>query len=190
MVRSKPLLMNASKKQNSLIDRVEVGISENKASYSVIHVSHFRNFAACETSEHCFTQYFRTVHLSPNDVTKERRPNGRLQSSNFRTGDIYLTPATIRLQEPCELIGLHIKPAFLAQLTAELVLQFKFNEPLIYQIAIALKTQFWSSEEWQRLYIESMATAISAYLLQQYSTCKPKVKTYSAGSLRNSTASH
>ena len=159
----------------------------------MIHVSHYQFAAALETPEHCFAQHFLSVHLSPANVVKEHRLNGRIQCGEFRQGDICLTPATtpvsIQLQAPCDLIGLYIEPAFLTHFTTEvadsdnleLVPQFKLNDPLIYQIAIALKAQLLSSGEWQRLYVESMMTAVSAHLLQRYSTRKPNVKTYAVG---------
>ena len=192
MAKSKPLLINARKASNLLMNS-EVALTENKVSWPMIHIGHYQYSAALETPEHLFSQHFISVHLNPTNVAKEQTLNGRLHCSSFRAGDICLTPATapvsVRLQAPCELVGLYIEPAFLTQLTAEvvnsdslqLVPQFKLNDPLIYQMAIALKAQLATSGEWNRLYVESMATAFSAHLLQHYSTRKPKVKTYSAG---------
>ena len=191
MAKSKPLLINARKASNLLMNS-KVALSENKASWPMMQVCHYRFSAASETPEHCYSQHFISVHLDHINVVKEQTLNGRLQCSRFRAGDICLTPATapvsVRLQAPCELVGLYIEPAFLTQLTAEvvnsdsleLVPQFKLNDPLIYQMAIALKAQL-GTRECNRLYVESMATAFSAHLLQHYSTRKPKVKTYSAG---------
>ena len=196
MVRSNPLLIDARKVSESPLNssmNSEVTLSENKAFGLMMQVGHYQCSTALETPEHCFAQHFISVQLSPATVVKEQRLNGRLQCSGFSAGDICLTPAkipvSVGIQAPCEIIGLYIEPAFLTQLTAEvadsdcieLIPQFKLNDPLIYQIAIALKAQIRSSGEWQRLYIESMATAVSTHLLQQYSTRKPNVKTYPAG---------
>lgn len=52
---------------------------------------------------------------------------------------------------------------------------------LIYQIGIALKANLESESVYNRLYTESMATALSAHLLQHYSLQKPKIKSYSDG---------
>ena len=195
MVKSKPLLINARKASESPLNSLmssEVTLFENKGLWSLMQVGHYQCSAALETPEHCFAQHFISVQLSPAAVIKEQRLNGRLQCGDFSAGDICLTPAavpvSVRLQAPCEIIGLYIEPAFFTQLAAEvadsdrleLVPQFKLNDPLIYQIAIALKAQISSSGDWQRLYIESMLTAVSAHLLQQYSTRKPNVKTDSA----------
>lgn len=48
-------------------------------------------------------------------------------------------------------------------------------------MGIALKVNLESKGMCDRLYTESMAMAISAHLLQFYSTRKPKVKSYSDG---------
>jgi AraC family transcriptional regulator len=192
VAKTKPLLIDASKKQNSLMNSA-VTLSDNKVSWPMIHVSHHQFLAAVETPEHCFAQHFISVHLSPIDVIKEQKLNGRPQYSNFNQGDICLTPATVpvsvRLQAPSEIVGLSIEPAFLNQLTTEvsksdrleLVPQFKLKDPMIYQMAIALEAQVSSPGEYNCLYIESIATALSVHLLQYYSTRNPSVKTYNAG---------
>lgn len=63
----------------------------------------------------------------------------------------------------------------------ELVPQFKLNDPLIYQIGIALKVNLESQGVCDRLYTESMAMAISTHLLQFYSTRNSQLKSYSQG---------
>ena len=192
MVKSKPVIINAKQASYSFMN-TEVTLSNNRVSWPMIHICHYQYSAALETPEHCFTQHFISVHLSPSDIIKEQKLNGRPQCSNFRQGDICLTPATapvsVRLQAPSEMVGLYIEPAFLTQITAEisnsdrleLLPQFKLNDPLIYQMAIALKTQVEAPGDWNRLYVESMATALSVHLLQHYSTRNSIVKTYNAG---------
>lgn len=63
----------------------------------------------------------------------------------------------------------------------ELVPQFKLDDPLIYQIGIALKANLETEHICNRLYAESMAIALSAHLLRYYSTQNPKIKSYSDG---------
>lgn len=191
MATIRPLGINSRNSSQVAIDAKAVPSEE--MSWSMIQVSHYQFSAACETPEHRFSQHFILVHLNDADVAKEQILNGQLQRSHFRAGDICLTPAiapvSVRLQAPCELVGLHIEPSLFAQLAVEiagsnsieLVPQFKLNDPLIYQMAIALKAQLKSSGEWNRLYIESMATALSVHLLQHYSTQKPQLKTHSTG---------
>ncbi len=192
MAKTKLLLIDANKKRNSLMNSA-VTLSANKVFWPIIHVSHYQFLDALETPEHCFAQHFISVQLSSGDVIKEQELNGRTQCSHFEQGDICLTPATapisVRSQAPFEIVGLYLEPVFLSQLTAEesnadcleLVPQFKLKDPLIYQIAIALKAQVASPGEWNRLYVESMATALCAHLLQCYSTRNPSVKAYDGG---------
>lgn len=94
---------------------------------------------------------------------------------------------------------LYLEPALMAQLmveianldSLELIPQFKLNDPFIYQIGITLKAKLefngLSNDaecpplKDDRLYTESMATAISAHLIHYYSTQKLKVRSYFNG---------
>ena len=188
MAKRKSLRINTHKTSNTSTSSDEK-FSEKEVSCPMVQVSHYRLPASREVSEQCFSQHFMTVHLSRNHTIKERKLGGRFQRSSFRVGDICLTPATetvsVRLEEPCELLGLYIEPAFFTQLTAEmadaksleLVPQFKLKDPLIHQMAIALERQIESSGELNDLYIESMATAVCVHLLQHYSTQSSNAKT-------------
>ena len=205
----KKLLIDAT--NDEAISRISPSVpilSSQKAVWDGIKVSYYQRFAAFETPEHCFAQHLTTIHLNHAAVIKEQVLSGRLRSDCFRDGDICLTPATapvsVRLQDASEIISLYLEPTFIQRITAELtdadsfelVPQFKLNDPLIYQIGVALKANlelaqssrrkrfrrnFESTGVCDRLYTESMATAMSAHLLQFYSTKKPKVQTYSDG---------
>jgi AraC family transcriptional regulator len=194
MTRAKPVTVNAA--HNESILKVLPGLpvlSSQAASWNGIQLAHHRHLAAFETPEHCFPQHFITIHLNHVSVKKERMVNGELQYERFRAGDICLTPATapvaVRLYDACEIIHLYLEPTLMARLTTdvanvdglELMPQFKLNDPLIYQIGIALKTKLETAGVWDRLYTESMAMAISAQLIQHYSTQPLKVRNYSNG---------
>lgn len=156
-----------------------------KSSGNGIKVHHYHHPNDFETPTHCFLQHFMTIHLNRVAVMKEQILAGRRRWDFFRDGDICLTPAntpvSVRLNDACELICLSLEPALIFQMTEfegfELVPQFKLNDPLIYQIGMALTT-FESKGVGDRLYTEAMATAMSAHLLQHYSTKKPKIVTY------------
>ncbi len=119
--------------------------------------------------------------------------DGHFQSDRFRDGDICLTPTaapvSVRLHDACEVMHLYLEPALMAQLMVEvadidgleLIPQFKLNDPLIYQIGIALKAKLEFSGLCDRLYTESMAMAISAHLIHYYSTRNLKTHHYSKG---------
>lgn len=168
-------------------------LSNQKLPGDGMKVSYYQHPTGFETPEHCFAQHFISIHLNHDPVVKQQVLNGRLQCDLFKDGDICLTPATapvsVQLHDASELICLHLEPAFMRRITAEvvdvdyfeLVPQFKLNDPLIYQIGIALKANLEFQGVWDRLYAESMAMAISTHLLQFYSVQKPKIKSYSDG---------
>jgi AraC family transcriptional regulator len=182
MAMYKSLGMNTRKTSNPLTS-LKDGFYEKKVSLPMVQVGHYRLPAFHQTSEYSPSHHFMTVHLNRDRVVKSLEQNGHLQRDSFESGDICLTPAqtpsAVRIEEPCEIVALHIEPTFLAQAFAEiadaqnleLVPQFKLKDPLIYQMAIALKKQIESSKgAWNQLYIESMVTAACAHLLQCYST--------------------
>lgn len=163
-------------------------LSNQKSSWDGIKVRHYRHPNEFETPKHCFLQHFITIHLNRVAVMKEQISDGHLRYAHFRDGDICLTPATVpvsvRLKGACELICLSLEPAFMTRIMEveefELIPQFKLNDPLIYQIGVALIT-LESKGACDRLYTEAMATAIFAHLLQHYSTKKTKSGTYANG---------
>ena len=194
MSRAKPLTLDAASDESS--SRISPSLpilSSQKAPWNGIQIGYYQHPDAFETPEHCFLQHYITIHLNHATVVKEQVLNGRLRCDRFRDGDICITPATtpvsVRLQDSSELICLNLDPAFITRITAEIadgdrievVPQFKLNDPLIYQIGVALKAKLESKGVWDRLYIESMATAISAHIVQYYSTQKPKIQSDSNG---------
>ena len=183
--------MNTRKTSNTSIGSDEE-FYEQKVSLPTLQVGYYRLPASAEASEHLSSQHFMTVHLNHHPVVKELYLNGHLQRGSFEAGDICLTPATtlvssVSIRQPSELVSLHIEPTFFAQNAAEianinsleLVPQFKLKDPLIYQMAIALKAQIESSAaQWNRLYIESMVTTICVHLLRRYSIQNPNAGTH------------
>lgn len=194
MTKKKPFIVDAASDES--ISKISPSVPilfSQKASWNGIKVSYYQHPAAFETPEHCFSQHFITIHLNHAPVVKEQVLNGYLQCDRFKDGDICLTPAnapvSVRLHDSSELICLYLEPTFMTEITAEvsdvdnfeLIPQFKLNDKLIYQIGIALKANLEFKGMCDRLYTESMAMAISAHLLQFYSTRKLKVKSYSDG---------
>jgi AraC family transcriptional regulator len=192
MSREQPLTIDAASDES--ISRISPGapmLSSQKALWHGVKVSYYNFQTAVETPNHCFSQHLLAIHHAV--VMKEQLLNGHLRCDLFRNGDICLTPATapvlVRLQDASEFIALYLEPTFMRQIAAEvvdpdrleIVPQFKLNDPLIYQIGIALKANLESESVCNRLYSESMATALSVHLLQHYSIQKPKIKRYSDG---------
>lgn len=194
MTREQPLTTDAASDES--ISRISPSaplLSSQKALWHGIKVSYYNFQTVVETPHHCFSQHLITIHLNHAVVMKEQSLNGHLQCDRFKNGDLCLTPATtpvsVRLKDASEFIALHLEPTFMKKIAAEVVnpdrlevvSQFKLNDPLIYQIGIALKASLESESVCNRLYTESMATALSAHLLQHYSIQKPKIKGYADG---------
>ena len=194
MTREQPLTIDAT--SNESISRISSSapiLSSQKALWNGVNVTYHNFQTAVETPHHCFSQHLITIHLNHAVVMKEQLLNGHLQCDHFRNGDICLIPATapvlVRLHKASKLITLSLEPEFMSRIAAELVdpdrleiiPQFKLNDPLIYQIGLALKANLESGSTSSRLYTESMATALSAHLLQHYSIQKPKVGRYIDG---------
>ena len=59
--------------------------------------------------------------------------------------------------------------------------QLHLRDPLIEQMALALKTELATAGEDSKLYADSIATALSAHLLRRYSVKKSLVKEYKGG---------
>lgn len=186
MTGKKILTLDAAKDSSFLKISPGVQIFSNQSSSGDgIKVRHYNHPNDFETPEHCFLQHFMTIHLNRVAVMKEQILAGHRRCEFFKDGDICLTPAntpvSVRLKDACELICLSLEPALMTQITEfdgfELVPQFKLNDPLIYQIGMAL-INFESKGVGDRLYTEAMATAMSAHLLQHYSTKKPKIGTH------------
>ncbi len=194
MIREQPLILDAASDESiSKISPSAPILSSHRVFWDAIKVNYYKFHTTFETPEHCFSQHLITIHLNHAVVMKEQLLNGRLQCDRFSNGDICLTPANtpvlVRLHDSIEFISLHLEPTFMRQIATgvvnpdrlEVVPQFKLNDPLICQIGIALKANLESESVCDRLYTESMATALSAHLLQHYSIQKPKIKSYSDG---------
>jgi AraC family transcriptional regulator len=155
-----------TRETSNLLVGLEDGFYEKKVSLPMVQVGHYRLPAFHEASGDSPSHHFMTVHLNHDRVVKSLEQNGHLQRDSFGSGDICFTPAqtplAVRIEEPCEIVAIHIEPTFFAQSFAEmadaqnleLVPLFKLRDPLIYQMMIALKEQVEASEgAWSRLYL-------------------------------------
>ncbi len=114
--------------------------------------------------------------------------NGKWQHQFYTPGDVVIFPAnepfpTTQIDREVELIELFVDPALLCDAVGEcvdkpfeLLPHWQVRDPLIYQMGIALKTELESGGIDSQLYAESMATALSAHLLQRYSSRKPEIR--------------
>ena len=116
--------------------------------------------------------------------------NGRWHHEQYTKGDIALFAAgelfpRVRTDRDVPLIDLFLPPDVLLNaigesVTTQLRSQFKLRDPLIQQMAWALKTELATAGEDSKLYADSMATALAAHLLQRYGV-KNVIKEYKGG---------
>ncbi len=126
-------------------------------------------------------------------INAERKIDGRKHRDAVVGGDIVIIPANIGSQVAWDAEGdfimLGIEPQFFARAVdeageakeIELISHFSTPDPLVYQIAIALKNTLENNPNGSRLYAETMVNALSVHLMQHYSAKKPKLQEYING---------
>ncbi len=108
----------------------------------------------------------------------------------YLQGDVALIPAgsvfpRVAVDRDVPLINLFLPPDVLVNAMGddpqlELRSQLKVHDPLIQQIALALKTELVAAGEDSQLYADSMATALGVHLLRRYGV-NNAVKEYRGG---------
>jgi AraC family transcriptional regulator len=117
---------------------------------------------------------------------------GKWHQEQYLKGDVALISAgslfpRVKTDRDVPLIDLFLPPDTLLNVMGasadqvELRSQFKVQDPLIQQIALALKTELAIAGEDSRLYANSMATALGAHLLRRYGVKNSVVKEYRGG---------
>ncbi|NEP16737.1 MAG: helix-turn-helix transcriptional regulator [Leptolyngbya sp. SIO4C1] len=124
-------------------------------------------------------------------VTLQQTVDGQSETVESVPGDIGIYPAklwqTFSWYQEAEFLQLYLAPRLLNQLGTELqgkgCIELRPQltscfDPLIYQIAIALKAALETNEIGSQLYADSMANALAAHLLCRYSTCRSDLRRY------------
>ena len=116
--------------------------------------------------------------------------NGRWHHEQYTKGDIAFFAAgelfpRVRTDRDVPLIDLFLPPDILLDaiggvIKTQLRSQFKLRDPLIQQMALALKTELAIAGEDSKLYADSMATALAAHLIRRYGV-ENVVKEYTRG---------
>ena len=154
----------------------------------LIHQSH----PAVEYNEHYIQQHCIVVHLKP-ERNSRRRMGDCLEIENVNVGDVAIVPAKVnhwqRIEaEVSEAIILTIEPQLISTSAHETVLSEKVEliptfaqpDPLIQHLALNLKTAL-DSDNYARLYAESLFHALSMHLLRHYATRQFAFKEYTGG---------
>ena len=118
--------------------------------------------------------------------------DGQWHCEQYAKGDLAFLPAgsyfpRVKIDREVPLIDLFLTPDVLMNATGEsafkteLQSQLKFQDPLIQQMALSLKTELALAGKDSKLYADSMATALGVHLLQRYGVKNSVVKKYSGG---------
>lgn len=172
-------------------------LSSHQAGWNGIYLECFSHLA------HEVPEFYSAQHLigiateNSSPVESERKLDGRFQQEHVLVGDVCICPANrphwrySRTEDGTEesYFSLSLDPSVLAHCAyesihpsqVELVPHFTQSDPLIYQIGLALRRVLQTDPQGSRFYAESMATALSAHMLQYYSTQKPKLREYTGG---------
>ncbi|MEO0803691.1 MAG: AraC family transcriptional regulator [Cyanobacteria bacterium J06642_2] len=124
-------------------------------------------------------------------VTLQQTVDGKSKTTDSVPRDISIYPAhlwqTFQWDREASFLQLYLEPTLLSQAGAELCdreqielipqLASRFD-PLIYEIAIALKTSLDTENADSKLYTDAMANALAAHLITHYSTQKPIIQNH------------
>ncbi len=147
---------------------------------------------AYESPEHYSKNYVLVIRLKC-QLELQRWLGECHKSEDSLPGDVavippYITHRAITVEES-EFIALTLDSNFVANIAyesvdsdaVEVIPHFSKPDPLIYQITLALKKALEYNDTGSGLYADSMATALSAHLLQHYSAPKHSLQNYRGG---------
>lgn len=168
-------------------------VSSHQASWDELLLVFSRQPACC-IPDHVAAHHTICINTG-NSITLERTVDGRSQTIDaIPIGDIGFYPANLHQMfqwyQEGEAIQLYLQPSLLRRTEAELCLKDGIAlvpkltpgvDPLIYQIAIALKTSLELDGVASKLYADAMANALAVHLLTRYSTHRPTLQKPSGG---------
>jgi AraC family transcriptional regulator len=140
-----------------------------------------------KTVEHCLLQHSLVIADPKRCFQAERRLDGKFKHYAHGKGRVDVIPAFLNhwtnWDQEVEFSVIAICPTLLNQTTQELmqhelelIPQFAIDDPVIQQLALALKTEIQTGCMSGRLYGESLGTALAARLVQNYSVSKPSLE--------------
>jgi AraC family transcriptional regulator len=146
-----------------------------------ISLEHHRQ-PALEVPEHHDVKHTLGIYLDPHPHQLELNLAGKLHCANCQHGDIIVMPAnvphSITWGHEYEFMLLRIEPTLFTQSLnelidsndIELIPQFSRQDPLVYQLGLALKAELEMGASGSRLYAESLSNALLMHLLRHYSS--------------------
>ncbi|VEP11606.1 AraC family transcriptional regulator [Hyella patelloides LEGE 07179] len=167
-------------------------LSSNEAGWNNIYLEFHRQPAGEIPKIYC-QKHSLCIKTDGDRGKSERWLDDKFQSRCMAHGDVLIVPENISYQGQwnnlIEFILLGIEPKLVQRIAyesvdpekVEILPIFPQPDPLIYQIAIALKTALLTNKFASSLYAETMANALSVHLLQYYSTRKFTLQNYTDG---------
>ncbi|MEL6333550.1 MAG: AraC family transcriptional regulator [Cyanobacteria bacterium J06633_2] len=141
-----------------------------------------------ETVEHCLLQHSLVITDPKSCFRAERCVDGKLKHYAHGNGRLDVIPALLshrtNWDRDVEFSVIAVCPTMLTQATGgqwdvDLIPQFSIDDPVIKQLALALKLEIQTGCLSGQLYGESLGMALAARLVQNYAVGRPKVKTSS-----------
>jgi AraC family transcriptional regulator len=140
-----------------------------------------------KTVEHCLLQHSLVIADPKSCFQVERSLDGKIKHYTHGNGRIDVIPAFLNhwtnWDLEVEFSVIAICPTLLNQITQELmqreielIPQFSIDDPVIQQLALALKTEIQTGCMSGRLYGESLGTALAARLVRNYAIDKPALE--------------
>ncbi|MBD1872900.1 helix-turn-helix transcriptional regulator [Nodosilinea sp. FACHB-131] len=140
-----------------------------------------------KTVEHSLLQHSLVITDSKSCFQAERHLDGKFKHYAHGNGRVDIIPAFLshwtNWNQEVEFSVIAICPTLLNQTTqeltqgkTELIPQFSIDDPVIQQLALALKTEIQTGCMSGRLYGESLGTALAARLVQNYAVSKPALE--------------
>ncbi len=154
-------------------------IYNHKTSWNGIGLRHW-NVLAGELKEQTFPHHEISLPFRGSFLTTRQTPAGIQRSVRRTPGTLCVVPAyqpvSINWEEEVECLTMLLDPALLVRVAAEsshskhVELQEigEANDPLIWQIGLALLEESQTAEPMGRLYAESLANTLAFHLLKNY----------------------
>jgi AraC family transcriptional regulator len=145
-----------------------------------------------ETVEHRLLQHSLVIADPKSSFQAERRLDGKFKHYAHGNGRVDLIPAFLshstNWDREVEFSTIAICPTLLNQATQELmqreielIPQLAIDDPIIQQLALALKLEIQTGCMSGRLYGELLGTALAARLVQNYAVSKPALEFKASG---------
>ncbi|OKH18959.1 helix-turn-helix transcriptional regulator [[Limnothrix rosea] IAM M-220] len=168
--------------------------SDETQSWQNIQLSHMRHPAG-ECDSTAPNDHILSLSLAPRPVHLLQKQDDKTYTGMYGKGDMVITPAQSRFFARWEtddhLLQIRLSDQFLRTVATEslntdpdrisLITEFRTRNTQVEAIAMMLLAELEQNQPSSQLYIDSLANIFTVNLLRQYTTKKPKIKTYEGG---------